>query len=224
MKFFVTGTDTDVGKTLIACGLLHLAREQGLSTLGLKPLAAGAEDQGRGLQNSDALALQAESSLQPRYSEVNPVVLKAAIAPHLAAAEEGRSLNLDRLAGLVRGQLIKKADFTLVEGAGGWRVPLQARQTLAELAKLLQLPVILVVKMQLGCLNHALLTAEAIQRDGLSLAGWIATTAGETMPREDENFQTLEQLLPAPCLGRVPCLDRPTAEAVSRFLKLPSTA
>ena len=221
MKFFVTGTDTDVGKTLIACGLLHLAREQGLSTLGLKPLAAGAEDSGEGLRNDDAVALQAESSLKPRYSEVNPVVLKAAIAPHIAAAEEGRSLNLDRLAGLVRGQLIKKADFTLVEGAGGWRVPLQGRQTLADLAKLLQLPVILVVKMQLGCLNHALLTAEAIQRDGLALAGWVANTSGEPMLKEDENFQTLEQLLPAPCLGRVPALKQATPQAVSHYLQLP---
>jgi dethiobiotin synthetase len=221
VKFFVTGTDTDVGKTLIACGLLHLARQQGLSTLGLKPLAAGAEDLGEGLRNSDALALQAQSSLKPRYSEVNPVILKAAIAPHIAAAEEGRTLNLDRLAGLVRGQLIKKADLTLVEGAGGWRVPLQGRQTLAELAKLLPLPVILVVRMQLGCLNHALLTAEAIQKDGLQLAGWVANTLGEPMPREDENFHTLEQLLPAPCLGRTPALKEATPEAISQYLKLP---
>lgn len=224
MKFFVTGTDTDVGKTQVACGFLHLARQKGLSTLGLKPLAAGAEDLGEGLRNADALALQALSSLQPRYAEVNPLVFKAAIAPHLAAAEEGRSLNLDRLAGLVRGQLIKKADFTLVEGAGGWRVPLQGRQTLADLARLLQLPVILVVRMQLGCLNHALLTAEAIQRDGLQLVGWVANTLDEPMAREDENFTTLEQLLPAPCLGRIPALKEVTAEAISQYLQLPRSA
>lgn len=224
MKFFVTGTDTDAGKTLVACGLLHRARQQGWSTLGLKPLAAGAEDLGDGLQNADALALQAESSLEPDYAEVNPVVLKAAIAPHLAAVEEGRRLNLERLAGLVRGQLIKKADLTLVEGAGGWRVPLQGRQTLAELPRMLSLPVLLVVRMQLGCLNHALLTAEAIQRDGLVLAGWVATTLGEPMAREDENFQTLEQLLPAPCLGRIPFLESPSPEAASFYLKLPGTA
>ncbi|SFB79936.1 dethiobiotin synthetase [Marinospirillum celere] len=224
MKFFVTATDTDAGKTLISCGLLNLARQKGLSTLGLKPVAAGAEDLGEGLQNSDALALQAESSLEPSYAEVNPLVFKAAIAPHLAAAEEGRRLNLDRLAGLVRGQLFKKADLTLVEGAGGWRVPLQGRQTLAELPKLLNLPVILVVRMQLGCLNHALLTAEAIQRDGLLLAGWVANNSGEPMDREEDNFQTLQQLLPAPCLGRVPRLEEASAEVASQYLNLPGSA
>jgi len=224
MKFFVTATDTDAGKTLVASGLLHLARKQGLSTLGLKPIAAGSEDLGEGFRNSDALALQAESSLNPRYSEVNPVALKAAIAPHLAAAEEARSLNLERLAGLVRGQLIKKADLTLVEGAGGWRVPLQGHQTLADLAKLLNLPVILVIRMQLGCLNHALLTAEAIQRDGLSLAGWVANSCGEPMLKEEENFASLQQLLAAPCLGRLPHLRPATAEAASNYLKIPRSA
>lgn len=221
MKFFITGTDTHVGKTEVACGLLYRARQEGKSTLGLKPIAAGAEDCGEGLRNSDAVALQAQSSLNPRYAEVNPMVLQAAIAPHLAAAQEGRSLNLERLAGLVRGQLLKKADLTLVEGAGGWRVPLQGQTTLADLAKLLHLPVILVVRMQLGCLNHALLTAEAIHRDGLPLAGWVANTLDASMANEDDNFQTLERLLPAPCLGRVPLLEQPSAAQLSHYLKIP---
>ncbi|WP_114416255.1 dethiobiotin synthase [Marinospirillum perlucidum] len=224
MKYFVTATDTDAGKTLISCGFLQLARQQGLSTLGLKPVAAGAEESDQGLVNEDALALQAASSLEPSYSEVNPLVFKAAIAPHLAAAEEGRQLNLERLAGRVRGQFLKKADLTLVEGAGGWRVPLQGQQTLADLARQLQLPVILVVRMQLGCLNHALLTAEAILRDGLPLAGWVANTTGEAMAREEENWQTLARLLPAPCLGRVPCLQNPDPETVSQYLQLPGSA
>jgi dethiobiotin synthetase len=219
--FFVTGTDTDAGKTLASCGLLQLARSQGWSTLGLKPLAAGAEQTEQGWTNSDALALQAVSSLQPAYAEVNPVLLKQPIAPHLAALEEGRSLNLERLAGLVRGQLMKRADLTLVEGAGGWRVPLTPGQTLAGLAKALQLPVILVVRLKLGCLNHALLTVEAIQRDGLPLAGWIASSQGpEPMLQEEANLQSLLQLIPAPCLGHLPWLEPATAEAAAGYLSL----
>lgn len=219
--FFVTGTDTEVGKTLVTSGLLQAARQTGLSTLGLKPLAAGAEAQAQGWVNEDALALQAVSSLNPAYAEVNPVLLKAAIAPHLAAQEEGRTLNLDRLIGLVRGQLLKRADLTLIEGAGGWRVPLNARHTLADLAKGLQLPVILVVGLRLGCLNHALLTAEAIQRDGLRLVGWVANASlPESMVRERENLQTLQQWLPAPCLGILPRLETASAEAAATHLAL----
>lgn len=219
--FFVTGTDTEVGKTLVTSGLLQAARQAGLSTLGLKPLAAGAEQQAQGWVNEDALALQAVSSLDPSYAEVNPVLLKAAIAPHLAAQEEGRTLNLDRLLGLVRGQLLKRADLTLIEGAGGWRVPLNTRHTLADLAKGLQLPVILVVGLRLGCLNHALLTAEAIQRDGLRLAGWVANAClPEPMAREQENLQTLQQRLPAPCLGVLPRLETASAEGAAAYLSL----
>lgn len=219
--FFVTGTDTDVGKTLVTSGLLQAARQQGFSTLGLKPIAAGAEETSTAWVNSDALALQALSSLNPRYDEVNPILLKAAIAPHLAAAAEGRSLNLDRLAGLARGQLLKRADLTLVEGAGGWRVPLNNRHTLADLPRLLQLPVILVVGLKLGCLSHALLTAEAIQRDGLSLVGWVASSCTpQAMLQEAENLQTLKMCLNAPCLGHLPRLQQPTAEVAAAHLDL----
>lgn len=219
--FFVTGTDTDVGKTLVTSGLLQAARQQGFSTLGLKPIAAGAEETSTAWVNGDALALQAVSSLNPRYDEVNPILLKAAIAPHLAAAAEGRSLNLDRLAGLVRGQLLKRADLTLVEGAGGWRVPLNNRHTLADLPRLLQLPVILVVGLKLGCLSHALLTAEAIQRDGLSLVGWVASSCTpQAMLQEAENLQTLKMCLNAPCLGHLPRLQQPTAEVAAAHLDL----
>lgn len=220
--FFVTGTDTDVGKTLVTSGLLQAARQQGFSTLGLKPIAAGAEETtSGGWVNGDALALQAVSSLNPRYDEVNPLLLKAAIAPHLAAEQEGRSLNLDRLAGLVRGQLIKRADLTLIEGAGGWRVPLNARHTLADLPRMLQLPVILVVGLKLGCLSHALLTAEAIQKDGLQLAGWVASSCTpEIMLQEAENLQTLKQCLGAPCLGHLPRLQQPSAMAAAEYLDL----
>ena len=140
------------------------------------------------------------------YEQVNPVALQAAIAPHIAAAREGRSLQVSRLAGLCRGVMLGGADMVLIEGAGGWRVPLGSRETLADLAKELQVGVILVVGMRLGCINHALLTAEAIARDGLHLAGWVANQPGERMNCHEENLDTLLRLMPAPLLGEVPAL------------------
>lgn len=217
--FFVTGTDTDVGKTCVATGLLYAARARGLSTLGLKPLAAGCEPGPEGLRNDDALALWAGSTLPVSYEQVNPVVLEPAIAPHLAAREAGKSLSADRLAGYCRGAL-GQADFTLVEGAGGWRVPLNLSESLADLPRLLRLPVILVVGLRLGCLNHALLTAEAIDRDGLPLAAWVANTRDPQMPRLEQNVQALAQRLGAPCLGVLPELSRPEPEQVASCLNL----
>ncbi len=202
--FFITGTDTDVGKTYVATALLAAANKQGLSTAALKPVAAGCEDSGQGLRNDDALALQAEASLELAYEQINPVALAPAIAPHIAAQQAGKNITVSRLAGFCRGVTMKRADLTLVEGAGGWRVPLNPRETLADLARELRLPVVLVVAMRLGCINHALLTAEAIERDGLTLAGWVANSCAEPMVCEDENLQSLERLLRAPCLGRLP--------------------
>ena len=217
--FFVTGTDTDVGKTCVATGLLHAARARGLSTLGLKPLAAGCEPGPEGLRNSDALALWAQSTLSISYEQVNPIALEPAIAPHLAAQEAGKSLSADRLAGYCRGAL-GQADFTLVEGAGGWRVPLNASESLADLPRLLKLPVILVVGLRLGCLNHALLSAEAIVRDGLPLVAWVANTRDPQMPYLEQNVQSLAQRLGAPCLGVLPVLSDPTPEQASPCLNL----
>lgn len=220
VAYFVTGTDTDVGKTTIAAGLLRAARLAGLSTAAVKPLAAGCELTGDGLRNSDALALLAECSTPLHYADVNPQALAPAIAPHLAAAEAGVSLEVATLSAAVQAVLIKRADFTLVEGAGGWRVPLNDSATLADLAIALQLPVIVVVAVRLGCINHALLTVEAIARDGLHVAGWVANLLEPQMPRLEDNIASLEARLPAPCLGRVPRLDEACAAAVARYLDL----
>lgn len=218
-KYFISGTDTDVGKTFIASALLAGAKAQGYSTLGMKPIAAGCAETAAGLQNEDALKLQQNSSIVLPYQQVNPVVLKPAIAPHIALQEAGRRVNISQLAGFCRGVLMKKADLTLIEGAGGWRVPLNAQETLADLAKELQLPVILVVGLRLGCINHAILTAEAIQRDGVSLAGWVGNTIDPEMPRLNENIETLNAVIPAPCLGIMPYLDSNNCIEAAQYLK-----
>lgn len=194
--FFITGTDTEVGKTWVSCRLLERAREAGLSCYGLKPVAAGCEQTPEGLRNEDAVNLTAASSVQLPYDVVNPVALKAAIAPHIAAQQEERRITMAQLAGYVRGALSSHpADLVLVEGAGGWRVPLNDRETLAGLAAELSLPVIQVVGMKLGCINHAILTAEAIQADGLRYTGTVANCFGSMDVRE-ENLLTLRQHLP----------------------------
>jgi dethiobiotin synthetase len=216
--YFVTGTDTDVGKTLIAAGLLAAANAKGLSTAALKPVAAGCESTPDGLRNADALLLQRVMSLDLAYEEINPVALAPAIAPHIAAAQAGIKLSADRLAGICRGVLMQRADLTLVEGAGGWRVPLNSREFLSQLALQLQLPVILVVGMRLGCINHAVLTAEAIARDGLRLAGWVANRCQAELSCYEENVQTIKDLLGAPCLGEVPFLPNPKPEHIAVHL------
>lgn len=218
--YFVTGTDTEVGKTTIAAGLLHAARLHGLSTAAAKPVASGCVSTAQGLRNDDALALLAQCSLPLRYEEVNPLAFEPAIAPHLAAREVGVVLDVDRLYQSVRGVLDKGADFSLVEGAGGWRVPLSGVQTLSDLAVALGLPVILVVGVRLGCINHAVLSAEAIARDGLPLAGWVANIIEPQTSRLEENLATLAERLPAPCLGHVPRLQSAQADAVSAYLDL----
>lgn len=206
-KYFVTGTDTEVGKTTVSCLLLAVARAAGLGTLALKPVAAGCEQNAEGeWHNEDALALRAMMTAPLAYQQVNPVALPAPMAPHLAAQAVGRRLSVSRLAGLVNGALLSAPDFTLVEGAGGWLVPLNDRETFADLVKELKLPVILVVGMRLGCLNHALLTAEVIRASGVPLAGWVANCIEPDMPELEANIDTLRQWLPEPCLGVIPRL------------------
>lgn len=204
MRFFVTGTDTGVGKTYVSCLLLEAFKQQGLKTIALKPIAAGCETVDGQRRNDDALQLQQQMTETLSYEEINPFALEAAIAPHIAAANEGRRLLVSRIAGMVRGASMQPADVTLVEGAGGWYVPLNDKETLADLVRELQLPVILVVGMRLGCLNHAILTARAIYRDGLRVAGWVANCIEPDMPELEANIQTLKTLLSAPCLGVIP--------------------
>lgn len=221
-RYFMAGTDTDVGKTHITEALLQAAQQRGLTTLGLKPLAAGADLIDGRWSNDDARRLQAASSVKPPYEQVNPVLLRAALAPHLAADMEQRRLTVQRLAGFCRGTLMTHpAQLTLIEGAGGWRVPLNERETLADLALDLNLDVILVVGMRLGCLNHALLTIEAIQRDGLRLAGWVANCIDPQMNSLDANIHSLIGRISAPLVGTMPFLGAgevaPTSWVDGRF-------
>jgi dethiobiotin synthetase len=219
-KFFITGTDTDVGKTLIASALLVAAKKQGLSTLAMKPLAAGCQQTADGLRNDDALMLQQHMTLTLPYEQINPIALEAAIAPHIAAERLGRRLTVSQLTGFCRGVLMKKVDLALIEGAGGWHLPLNRAETLAGLVKELKLPVILVVGLRLGCINHSLLTAEAIARDGLPLAGWVANQLDTDMDCIAENITAIADRLAAPCLGVVPFLKKPSAEEASAYLSL----
>ncbi|MDQ8038033.1 MAG: dethiobiotin synthase, partial [Pedobacter sp.] len=212
--YFIAGTDTGVGKTTVSCALLAAAKAQGKTTLALKPVASGCEQTPDGLRNEDALALMAEMTEPLVYDEVNPVALPAPLSPHLAAAQVGRRLSLHQLAGFTRGGLMRRADFKLVEGAGGWRVPLNEREMLSALPKELGLPVILVVGLRLGCLNHAILTAEAIFKDGVRIAGWVGNVLDPQMAALDENIETLKRLFGPPCLGILPW--NPAASAAER--------
>lgn len=218
---FITGTDTDVGKTVVACGFLAAANQQGLRTAAIKPVAAGCEVTEQGMTNSDALQLQAAASHKLSYQQINPVALEPAIAPHIAAAEAGVRLSASRLVGYCRGVSLLPVDMVVIEGAGGWRVPINSRETLADVAQELECAVIIVVGMRLGCLNHALLTMEAIRRDGLQIAGWVANILDTEMPRLQENIDTLTQYINEPCLGIVPRLDDLSPEQVATFLTVP---
>lgn len=215
--WFVTGTDTEVGKTAVCCALLHAAAHAGLRTAAVKPVAAGCDIEGL---NEDAIQLLEAMTESFAYQQVNPVALQAAIAPHIAAQREGKRLQAERLAGLCRGVMLADADFILIEGAGGWRVPINSRETLADVAKSLQVGVILVVGMRLGCINHALLTAEAIARDGLDVAGWVANQVAGPMACYEENLATLKSTLPAPLLGEVPYMANWQAEEAAQYLDI----
>ncbi len=217
--FFITGTDTDAGKTSVAAGLLCAAKQQGCSTLAMKPVASGCDMSAEGLRNSDALALIAQSTVPLPYAQVNPYAFAPAIAPHIAAQEAGVELSVAGLYRAAQVILQEQADFILIEGAGGWRVPISATEFLSDFAIALQLPVILVVGVKLGCINHALLTAQAIINDGLELAGWVANVVDPSCARLAENLATLQQLMPAPCLAEVPHLTSASAEHVAEYVK-----
>jgi len=229
--FFIAGTDTDVGKTFASCALLEAAAKRNLSTMALKPLAAGCEQTNIASadsestklqwQNEDAQLLRQHMSLDLPYAQVNPVALKQAASPHIAAALENKVVSAGRVAGFCRGALMQRPDFALVEGAGGWRVPISPRETMADLAKQLDLKVILIVALRLGCLNHAMLTAEAIRRDGLELAGWIGNrVSDEPMDYEQENIATLKNALGAPLIGCLPFSPTGAPNSVCEHLDL----
>lgn len=200
---FVTGTDTDVGKTVIAQGLLCALRAQGLKVAPFKPVASGCRFSADGLRNSDAELLLAAAGGGFSYELVNPLAFEPAIAPHLAAAQVGQRICLDRITRAYQ-QLAQSVDVVVVEGAGGWRVPLDAQQSLAAIPQRLRLDVILVVGVRLGCLSHALLTAEAIQADGLRLAGWVANIVDPTDAQTSAQITELAARLPVPLLATLP--------------------
>ena len=200
---FIAGTDTGIGKTHAACALIHALRKAGHTTCGIKPGASGCETTPEGLRNEDALALQAASSGSVDYDVINPIALSEPMAPHLAAAHEGVVIALPPLRRAF-DQLCNSHQRVVVEGVGGWLVPLAPGLSAADIAKEWKLPVILVVGLRLGCINHALLSARAIEADGCRLVGWIGNTIDPHMLALDENLATLRELMPDPCLGVLP--------------------
>ncbi|EGW55938.1 dethiobiotin synthetase [Candidatus Endoriftia persephone str. Guaymas] len=217
--FFVTGTDTGCGKTEITLGLMRQMKDSGYRTLGMKPVASGAVPTAAGLRNEDASRIRAESSTAVPYERVNPYAFEPPIAPHLAAQQAGVSIRLETILQAYQW-LAAQGDCTVVEGVGGWRVPLAAGLSVSDLPQALQLPVILVVGLRLGCINHALLSAEAILATGVELVGWVANHVDPDMLIQQENLQSLKALMPAPCVGEVPFLAQPDTAAVSECLTL----
>lgn len=218
--YFVTGTDTGVGKTWISAALLFKYQQQGLSTAAMKPVASGCVRTAAGLCNDDALLLQQTASVELAYEDINPFAFEPAIAPHLAAEQAGVDIDI----AIIKQQfdmLSNRADIVIVEGVGGWHVPINTQQTMVDVARLLDLPVILVVGMRLGCLNHALLTAEAVKNDGLQLAGWLANSAEAEMSCLQENIRSLKDTLQAPFLGHLPRQNTRNFEKVSEYISLP---
>lgn len=197
---FITGTDTGVGKTHVSLLLMKVLQEQGLKVLGMKPVASGGIWKDGRLVNEDALALQAQGSHEVPYEIINPYLFEPAIAPHLAAAEAGVEIRLEPILEAYRA-LEAQADLVIIEGAGGWRVPLAEGLEMADLALALDLPVVLVVGMRLGCLNQALLSTESIKNKKTRFIGWIANEADSGMEKLKENFDFLEKSLEVPCLG-----------------------
>jgi len=197
---FVTGTDTGIGKTYASCALLHALHAAGHRASGMKPVASGCHATPDGLRNDDALALLAASNPAPDYALCNPFALEDAIAPHLAARAHGVEITLAPITQAYE-QIARSADRVVVEGVGGWSVPLSDSLMQADLVRALELPVILIVGLRLGCINHALLSMRAIAADGCTLIGWIANRIDPSMASADANLETLQARIPAPMLG-----------------------
>lgn len=219
-RYYVTGTDTEVGKTVASTALLQAAGLLGRRTAGYKPVASGSEMTAEGVRNSDALALQRNSVVSLDYDAVNPYTFAEPTSPHIVSADEQRPIEASVLSAGLRG-LEAQADWVLVEGAGGWFTPLSPTLTLADWVKMEQLPVILVVGVKLGCINHAVLTAQAVQQAGLRLAGWIANDVTPPGRRHAEYLSTLQRMLPAPMLGEIPWLgDAAESQSLGQYLSL----
>lgn len=221
--FFITGTDTGVGKTRVSSALLTAFNALGFSTAGMKPVATGCVNTAQGLRNNDALALQQHASLQLSYDQVNPYAFEPAIAPHIAATQAGQTVDLIRIKHEL-DILSKVADVVIVEGVGGWFVPLNHNATIADLAHILELPVILVVGVRLGCLNHALLSVKSIESSGLPFAGWIANVIDPSMQCIEENITALRERIGSCWLGTVAWNSRGIPHELAQQLRIGATA
>ncbi|BAU56431.1 dethiobiotin synthase [Halorhodospira halochloris] len=217
---FVTGTDTGVGKTLVSAGLIVALQRQGVEVMAMKPVAAGCHYVAGQLRNEDAEQFHSLLNCQTDYSTINPCALEAAAAPHIVAAEQGQRIDVDGLAAAIRVQSEQR--FTLVEGAGGWRVPLAGHEDVGTLALRSNLPVLLVVGIRLGCINHALLSAEAILNDGANLLGWVASDLEPEDTRLDAQVAALDERMPAPRLGRLPAFAQPSPSLAAEYLDVSS--
>jgi dethiobiotin synthetase len=216
---FVTGTDTGVGKTWVSAGLMRAASAAGLRVAGMKPIASGCRRTREGLRNDDAELLRALASVTIPYALVNPVTLPDPVAPHIAAHRAGVEIDVGAVRGAWR-RLRADADAVIVEGIGGWRVPLAGNGTVADLARDLELPVVLVVALRLGCINHALLTAEAIGGDGVPLAGWVANHVQREFAEAQEVVNFLCERIAAPLIGSVPYLQEFQPDLIARSLAI----
>lgn len=216
---FVTGTDTDIGKTRITEALIHAYVRRGEKVAGLKPISAGCERTPAGLRNADALTLMAAANVDLPYETVNPYAFEPPIAPHIAAEEVGVEMDPDVIEGVVRA-VGEQADRVIVEGVGGWQVPIDDFVNTADLAELLGLPVIMVVGLRVGALNHALLTAEAIYQRGVPIGGWLVNVVDPEMTRIDENVATLKRQIAFPYLGLVPWQDTPEAGRIAGHIDI----
>ncbi|MHB1292499.1 MAG: dethiobiotin synthase [Sulfuricella sp.] len=217
--YFITGTDTHVGKTLIASALLRAFVRRGYRAVGMKPVAAGCEETTDGLRCEDVESLRAAGNVAAPPELVNPYALVLPVAPHIAAERAGVEIRIRTILDAFR-RLQAMSDVVVVEGVGGFMVPLNQREDTADMAQQLGLPVILVVGLRLGCLNHALLSAQALKQCGLELAGWVANQIEPGMPFLRENVAALEQGLQAPLLGEVPYREELSADGVAGLLRM----
>lgn len=218
--FFVTGTDTGAGKTFTSVVLLHALRRRGLRAVGMKPIASGSEETPGGLRNEDALALQAASDPRPDYALVNPWALREPTAPEIAARIDGVEVTLPPVVAAFEA-LKAQADVVLVEGVGGFLAPLNDRIDQCELPRVLGLPVVVVVGLKLGCINHARLTVEALLGRGFRVPGWIGSLVEPAMLYPDDYFEAVKAALPVPCLGRLPHAPGVDPATLTAFLDLP---
>ncbi|SJL83318.1 dethiobiotin synthase [Vibrio palustris] len=217
--FFVTGTDTGVGKTVVTKALLHAFAEQKLTTLGYKPISLGCDETECGYRNQDAVHLMQAATEEADYCDINPYMLTLQTSPHIAAHHDGVVIDFTQLDDALTKHSAH-ADVLLVDGVGGWRVPLSDTMCLSQWVVHAKLPVILVVGIQVGCLNHALLTAEAIRADGLEIAGWVANRINPGTEHYAEIIETLERQLHTPKLGEIPYVPSALRRELSRYINI----